>query len=616
MCGIAGIADFVGRPLDRDALASMQEGMRFRAVDGESTRVMGPTGMVFAPLTIDQGRNQAAQPLSLDGDVWIVADVRLDARDSLKDMLRSAGWLGSPDQTDAALILAGYEIWGEGVVDRVLGDFAFAIWDGRTSTLTAARDHLGVKPLFYCELDGQVLFSNTLSCLLRHPRVGRKLNRAAIADFLLFEGNQDLATTSFAAINRLAPANVKQWTSDRQMSPRRFWEFPIEPARTDAGEDWVGAFRSCLSQAVDDRLPGDRAAILLSGGLDSNAVAGIAAAMHADRGSGPEICCFTSQYEELVPDQEADFARQAAVQAGFGFQVFPMDSHQMFEGWSDLPTSPEPADLVLDSSARALESSIVGHGRVVLTGHGGDPILSPSRDHFGNLVRTGRWLSAVRYLAQGYRSLGRLPPLGLHARWLRRQQRRNWRAGYPVWLAPQFERQVKTLDRWRWYRTASPTEPLHPQRGNAQRGLMDPCWPNYFERLDPGSRQQPLEHRHPLLDIRLVEMAMSLPPSPWCVDKRILREAGRGLMPESVRKRRKTPVSGNPRHRSVKPASVVWQRLRRRVPAVEAFVDPDRVSATLAHHEERGLTGRLDSSARLPINLAYWMQGLGGDLDL
>src|SRR6185369_13725568 len=151
------------------------------------------------------------QPLSLDGKVWIVADARIDARQELIAGLRAGEQEVEAAVPDVELILRAWHVWGESCVEHLLGDFAFAIWDAGRRRLFCARDQMGVRPFFYACPGRGVIFSNTLDCIRRHPAVSCRLNDLAIADFLLFDANQDPATTVFAEIQRLPPAHTAVW---------------------------------------------------------------------------------------------------------------------------------------------------------------------------------------------------------------------------------------------------------------------------------------------------------------------------------------------------------------------------------------------------------------------
>ena len=188
--------------------------------------------------------------------------------------------------TDAELILRAYRVWGEQCVDHLLGDFVFAIWDAPRQRLFCARDQFGVKPFFYAQLGSLFLFSNTLDCIRQHPAVSNKLNDLAIADFLLFDMNQDPATTSFADIQRLPPAHTLTCEAGPRLSSplldsfrRSARSFQARPKNTSSA--------SCelLDTAVADRLRTHSVAVFMSGGLDSPTVAASAKRVLSRNGS-------------------------------------------------------------------------------------------------------------------------------------------------------------------------------------------------------------------------------------------------------------------------------------------------------------------------------------------
>ena len=130
-------------------------------------------------------------------------DVRLDSRDELETELKNAGRKYARPAADCDLVLQAYAAWGADCVHHLRGDFAFAIWDMRRKTLFCARDHFGVKPFYYADLDNAFFFSSVLNCVRLHPDVSSALNETAIGDFLLFTMNCESATTTFRDIQRL-----------------------------------------------------------------------------------------------------------------------------------------------------------------------------------------------------------------------------------------------------------------------------------------------------------------------------------------------------------------------------------------------------------------------------
>src|SRR5436309_10916945 len=231
MSGIVGIVNFDGAPVDRALLRGMTDFMTFRGPDEQQVWVDGNVGFGHTLLRTTFESEHEHQPFTLDGRTWIVADARVDAQADLIAKLAARGEEVKRGVTDVELLLRAYHAWDEDCVDHLLGDFAFAIWDGLRRRLFCARDHLGVKPFFYAHLGQTVIFSNTLDCVRQHPAVSDTLNDTVIADFLLFGVNQNRAKSSFVDIQRLPPAFRATW-SGAGLQMTRYWSLPIdEPIR-------------------------------------------------------------------------------------------------------------------------------------------------------------------------------------------------------------------------------------------------------------------------------------------------------------------------------------------------------------------------------------------------
>src|SRR5881396_678940 len=210
MSGIVGILNFDGAPIDRALLRRMTDFMTFRGPDEQQVWVDGNVGFGHTLLRTTFESEHEHQPFTLDGRTWIVADARVDAQADLIAKLAARGEEVKRGITDVELLLRAHHVWGEDCVDHLLGDFAFAIWDGPKRRLFCARDHLGVKPFFYAHLGATVIFSNTLDCIRRHPAISDKLNDPAIADFLLFDLNQNPATLRWPTFNGYLPRAPRQ----------------------------------------------------------------------------------------------------------------------------------------------------------------------------------------------------------------------------------------------------------------------------------------------------------------------------------------------------------------------------------------------------------------------
>jgi len=188
---------------------------------------------------------------------------------------------------------------------------------------------------------------------------------------------------------------------------------------------------------------------------------------------------------------------------------------------------------------------IAARSRVALTGFGADPALSCLLSvHFLNLLKKrqfGRALAGViRYLA----AEGRFSRLYFRTRWRRWFVSKGEASYYPGWLNPDLEKRLGLHERWEELtRHSTPNEAVRPV---AYEALVDPMWPALFEEYDPGVTRVPLEVCHPFFDLRLVDFLLALPALPWCSDKELLREAARGVLPDAVRLRRKSPVVADP----------------------------------------------------------------------
>jgi asparagine synthase (glutamine-hydrolysing) len=556
MSGIVGIVNLDGAPVDRLLLARMTDYLAFRGPDAQETWSQGPVGLGHALLrTVDDTRPDC-QPLTLNGRVWIVADARVDGRDELRQKLRGHGCRDLEEATDAELILQSYLLWGEACVQHLIGDFAFAIWDEPRRRLFAARDHFGIKPFYYARVGNCLIFSNTLNCLRMHPDVSDELNDLAIADFLLFEFNQDLATTTFIDIKSLPPAHCLVWQQGRlDLSP--YWTLPMPPTlRYQRGKDYVEHFRELLQQAVADRLRTSCIGVLMSGGMDSSSVAAFALELGNRRSVPFDLQAYTQVYDSLIPDEERHYSGLVATHLNIPIRYHVIDDYQLYERW-DQPElhRPMPHHAPLETSWVDLLKMVVGRNRLVMTGQGPDIIFCASDSYLDDLLKSRQWGRVAKEIVQGlqYR---RRPPLGLRRRLLPWRYQANV-LDFPGWLNQSF---ADRLDlKARWDRLNNPPLPASPLRKEAFSGLASPCWPDYWQKhYDPGVTGLPVEFCHPYFDLRVVNYSLALPEWPWCLDKLLSREVGRGLLPEAVRTRPKAPLAGFPELEVIRQSGGSW----------------------------------------------------------
>jgi asparagine synthase (glutamine-hydrolysing) len=560
MSGIVGIINLDGRQIDRQLLQRMTEFMDYRGPDVRQIWTDGPVGFGHTMLRTTFESEFEQQPCSLDGQVWITADARIDGRKELVSELERKGRHNLRSATDPELILHAYHVWGEGCVDHLLGDFVFALWDSPRRRLFCGRDHFGVKPFYYARTHHRLVFSNTLNCVRTHPAVSDDLNDSAIADFLLFGANQELSTTTFADIQRLPPAHLLTWSMGATRISR-YWTLPTDgEIRYRRASDYVEHFKEHLRAAVSDRLRTNRVGITMSGGLDSTSIAVIARELLSERAEPYDLRAYTTVYDRLIPDQERHYSGLAAEALNIPIHYLVADDYSLFDGWEQAALQRhEPIDNPLEAVQVDQYRQIAANSRVVLGGSGGDALLAMSRSYFVELLKSFRIGRLIREAAGYAWSYGKRPPLNFRSTfksWLGISPA-PWRMPFPVWLDESFMKRIDLQARWDQINNVASSQ-QHATHAAAYENILLPLWPNCFESWDPGGSLFPVESRQPFFDVRLVNYVLAIPLVPWSIDKTLLRTLVRGILPDAVRLRPKTILAGDPVLELLRHSNLHW----------------------------------------------------------
>jgi asparagine synthase (glutamine-hydrolysing) len=575
MSGICGVIRFDGMPVGGTRVERLTRAMGYRGPDGLSFATDGNVGMGHAHL--DTGRDTASRNVHRSHDgAWIVADARIDAREELCAALSARALPVAASAGDAELILAAYRAWGADCASYLLGDFAFAIWDPTRRELFCARDPFGVKPFFFAQSGAEFLFANTLLALATAADLSRELDPAAIGDLLLF-GWMDARRTAFAAIRRLPPGHVLA-ANAQGVREREYWTIPegVEPeARADA--ECLEEFAEILRSAVRDRMERSNVAIMMSGGLDSTAVAALAAAERARRGMPVSITAHTEVYDRVIPDEERRYAGIAAAHLGLPIVYRAGDDYGLFGGYERYPRFyAEPSELPFAALEVDFSVDAASSARVLLTGWNGDALLAESSmHHFKTLLRSGRFLDASA-LALRFGLAERRWPASLRPGARLNDANPGPAAAwpYPSWLDTSFERRNGLRERW--HDVMGALYRPHPTRPSAMRSLRIARSTNFFERYDPGRTGALVEHRHPFVDLRLVEFCLRLPTFPWCHRKAILRDTMKPHLPQEIVHRPKTGLCGFPFVQALARDDAKWIGEHRLSAEAQHYIDASR----------------------------------------
>jgi asparagine synthase (glutamine-hydrolysing) len=492
--------------------------------------------------------------------------------------------------------------WGQQCVDHLIGDWAFVIWDGRSQRLFGAKDHFGVRLLYHTKVGNTWVISNVLDCLRLFPGVSDQLNEQAVIDFLLFDCNQELDTTFFAAIEKLPPAHTFT-VADGAFQSRRYWEIP-EPdivfRRRD--EEYIEGFRELLQQATSDRLRTDKASVWFSGGLDSTNMAAAALEAGRKRGRPVDLKAITAVYDRLIPDQERYFAALAAKALGIPIEYVVADDIPLFESW-DQPErkTSEPRMEPMAGVGWRTYHAAAGHGRVVLYGEGADEILPTW--NVRQLCRHLRLVDLGRCVVESVFGHRRMPPLGTRviANWKKLSRRRPAdKARFPDWLAADLAAREDVRERFQRL-----THPVYSRsEGRCASRFLLALWTSIMESDAEEGARVGIEVCLPYLDLRLMSFALSLPPFPWSANKSLLRQLGMGHLPDEILCRPKTGLAGDP-YGTHLPNLMAWKQLEVLVPMateMENFVTAGDGRVAIP----QGVWSTW--SALRPFSLSAWLQ--------
>src|SRR5580704_13967224 len=323
--------------------------------------------------------------------VAITCDARIDNR---RELIQVCGLSGPErDFADSELILAAYERWGECCVEKLLGDFSFAIWDAKKQHLFCARDHLGIKPFFYHHSGEYFAFATEIKALLAFRRIPRNLNESRIAYHLLsfFE---DRASTFYDGILRLPPGHSLT-ARPHSLEVRQYWKAgaPSEIRRSSDAQ-YAEEFLAIFSEAVHCRLRSvPPVGSLLSGGLDSSSIACLARNQLQADGRKGSLHTFSALFSNFPESDERLYIDSVLQGGGFiphffaGETVNPLTNLATVLGDLDEPCNGGDLTLMRMFFASAKQEGV----RVMLDGLGGDEVISYGTRYLGELLRTGNW---------------------------------------------------------------------------------------------------------------------------------------------------------------------------------------------------------------------------------
>lgn len=558
MCGIAGVIPRDPAKLpDRQEIDRMVERLHHRGPDDVGVVTLPGVGLGLKRLSIIDVAG-GRQPLNNeDRSVTFVGNGEIYNYRSLREELIARGHRFATG-SDMEVIVHGYEVWGDGVVNRLNGQFAFALWDGPRQRLLAARDRAGEKPLYYFEGVDDIVFASEIKAILTRTDIPRTLDLEGLDTFLTYEFIV-APHTIFQGIRKLPPAHLL--TVERgKVATVPYWDAPTATDDDLSDEEWAEELRATLGRAVKSQMMSDvPLGAFLSGGIDSSAVVAFMA-----QASERPVKTFSIGFAEGSYD-ETGYAREIArlfktehreerieprVEDLFDKLLVHLD-----EPFADV--SLFPTFLVSEVAAQEV--------KVVLSGDGGDELFAGydwyQADRIARTLRRFPGQTALRALAavsellpptekkkglinkaKRFLAGATLPPNLEHYRWLSH-------------LGADEKREMYSDDFLNGLASFDPAAPVLRALGSPREDLLNRQLYADFKifladdilvKVDRMSMANSLEARAPFLDQGVIELAFRMPGRMKLrgnTGKHVLKEAMTGILPPSILHRRKEGFS-------------------------------------------------------------------------
>ena len=360
MCGIAG---FVGARADmQEILQKMTDRIAHRGPDGEGHYIDGPVALGHRRLSIIDLEGGRQPMFNEDGSLAVVFNGEIYNFQPLREELIAAGHTFAT-RCDTEVLLHGYEQWGRELLTRLRGMFTFALWDKNIQTLFCARDHFGIKPLYYyiAPETGTLLFGSEIKCFLDHPEFKKELNADQLELYLSYQYSPG-EDTFFKGVKKLLPAHWLEW-KDGKVEVGRYWQPAFAPDHGPSLAEWEDAISAAMKESVAAHKIADvEVGSFLSSGVDSSYMAALA---HVDK-------TFTVGFADKQYD-ETDYAREFSEKIGvknFAYRITPE------EYWANIGNIQYHMDEPLADAASAalyfVNREAARQVKVCLSGEGAD----------------------------------------------------------------------------------------------------------------------------------------------------------------------------------------------------------------------------------------------------
>ncbi len=539
MSAIAAIFNLDGAPVIEQQVRSMTDAVAHRGPDGTGVWTSGAVGLGSCLLkTTPEAAFEQLPLVAEDGRYAVAFDGRIDNRRELAQALKiDASTL--PTVPDSAFLLAAYRKWGKECADRVIGDFAFAIWDSTLQELFCVRDPLGVRMLhYYC--NGKRFIAATEVAQIQ-KLVSTDLDTDSISMFLDVRSVPS-DRTFLKGIKKL-PGGCQMTVSAAGAKVATYWNpDPSDLLKLKDPGEYEERFLELFKESVRARMRSvGPVAVSLSGGMDSSSVLAVGEHMRrTDSPELPELRYYSNVYSGMELVDESEYIRDTVAMYGTPGKMIESGSFDD-ESLSDSPLGLKRAEPYIaphEESHRRLFTEVKNNGiRTFLTGLAGDEVFTVGPGYLTDIFRTFDF-AAVKRERRYFNRRAWINAVGAAASSALPFGGRREEEPTVDWLSDKARKSVMSVEPGDWYcerefrsHHARDVEGWIQMRG----GLAGYVW------TDVTVAEYEIEARHPFMDRRLVDFLVSVPADVkyrFGYNKRVLRRAMKDILPESVRNRR------------------------------------------------------------------------------
>ncbi len=628
MCGIAGAIDFTERPKIEQCLSGMLGTMRRRGPDAAGIDI-SDAGILFHSRLIVIDPVNGGQPMKLSrGDevYTIVYNGELYNTEELRMQLIAEGETFK-GHSDTEVLLTAYVRWGEACLEKLNGIYAFAVLHERRRRLFMARDRMGVKPFFYSQVGTTFVFASEIKTLLKYPGVEPIIDANGIAELLLIGPGRTPGSGVFRDVYELRPGECAVF-EDSGLNKHRYWQL-YDRVHSDSPEQTVRRVRELVTDAIRRQLVSDvPVGTFLSGGLDSSIISSVAASYMRERGE--RLKTFSVTYADnrkyfrtsrFQPTTDDDFIGVMTEYLKSEHHTYTIDNEDLARA---LYAATEARDLPgmadVDSSLLLFCEEIKRHVTVALSGECADEIFGGYPWYRDKKIRAAYgfpWAqsTAMRAGFLAPETARRMSDISLN---IRADSSGDSDRGV---ISEAVLKWAENCVNERYEATIGDTDTL-PGVSSEEKRLREMVRLNadwfmqtLLDRKDRCSMYNGLEVRVPFCDHRIAEYMYSVP---WEIkemggmEKGLLREAAAGLLPDSIRLRKKSPYpkTHNPGYRAIV-SSMLSDIIENTDSPVFSLVDRGALRKLIASDSSEPWYGQLMTGPQTMayiIQLNYWLE--------